>query len=197
MRKATDTAKKGKAYGIDSNPVEVLCNVTSVSFLHILFNVCFDKGIVPSAWSKCIINPNPKSSTTDPRDPLSYRGITLASAMYKLYCSVINSRLSSWCGINNKIVDEQNGFRKNRSTIDHVSTLTNIIDSRKKRKLSTFCVFIDLTHYHLKEDLTIQSSFEAHYEHILCLKHQCFSTRCIKHMVFSLSLEAEPEFFRK
>ena len=40
------------------------------------------------------------------------------------------------------IVDEQNGFRKNRSTIDHVSTLTNIIESRKKRKLSTFCAFI-------------------------------------------------------
>ena len=135
--------KKGKACGIDTIPVEVLCNVTSVSFLHVLFNVCFDKGIVPSAWSKCIINPIPKSSTTDPRDPLSYRGIALASAMYKLYCSVINSRLSSWCEIHNKIVDEQNGFRKNRSTIDHVSTLTNIIDSRKKRKLSTFCAFID------------------------------------------------------
>ena len=87
--------------------------------------------------------PIPKSSTTDQRDPLSYRGIALASAMFKLYCSVINSRLSSWSEINNKIVDEQNGFRKNRSTIDYVSTLTNITDSRKKRKLSTFCAFID------------------------------------------------------
>ena len=47
------------------------------------------------------------------------------------------------CEANGKIVDEQNGFRESRSTIDQVSTLTNIIDSRKKRKLSTFCAFID------------------------------------------------------
>ena len=63
--------------------------------------------------------------------------------MYKIYCSVINSRLASWCEVNNKLVDEQNGFRKCRSTIDQVSMLTNIIESRKKRKLSTFCAFID------------------------------------------------------
>ena len=41
------------------------------------------------------------------------------------------------------LVDEQNGFRKNRSTIDHISTLINIIDSRKKRKCLHFCAFID------------------------------------------------------
>ena len=41
------------------------------------------------------------------------------------------------------MVDEQNGFRKNRSTNDHVSALTNIIDTRKKRKFSTFCAFVD------------------------------------------------------
>ena len=34
--------QKGKACHIDAIPVEVLCNVTSVSFLHILFNICFD-----------------------------------------------------------------------------------------------------------------------------------------------------------
>ncbi|MCG7891260.1 MAG: reverse transcriptase family protein, partial [Candidatus Thiodiazotropha endolucinida] len=44
---------------------------------------------------------------------------------------------------NSIIVDEQNGFRKNRSTIDHLSTLTNIIDARKKMKQSTFAAFID------------------------------------------------------
>ena len=62
--------------------------------------------------------------------------------MYK-YCSVLNNRISSWCKENDKVFDEQNGFRKNRSTIDHAITLTNIIDTRKKRKLSTYCAFID------------------------------------------------------
>ena len=142
-KKSIDDAKKGKASGIDNIPVDVLKNDTAVSFLHVLFNICFDTGIVPSECGKCIINPIHKSSTSDRRDPLSFRGISLAPSMYKLYCSVLNRRLSSWAEQNDKIVDEQNGFRKSRSTTDHILSLTSIIDTRKKVKKSTFCAFID------------------------------------------------------
>ncbi len=143
VKKAIDNAKKGKAFGVDHIPVDVLKNDCSVMFLHVLFNVCFNTGSIPSLWGKNIICPIPKSSTVDPRDPLSYRGISLASSMYKLYTCIINTRLSIWAESNNKLVDEQNGFRKKRSTIDHVSSLTQIVDTRKKSKLSTFCAFID------------------------------------------------------
>ena len=78
------------------------------------------------------------------RDPLSYRGITLSNSMYKLYSSVINDRLSKWVENSDILVDEQNGFRKKRSTIDHLSSVTNLIETRKKLKRSTFCAFIDL-----------------------------------------------------
>ena len=143
VKRAIDDAKLGKASGIDNIPIEVLKNDTAVAFLHVLFNICFDNGIIPTEWGKCIINPIPKSSTSDRRDPLSYRGISLAPAMYKLYCSVLNRRLTSWAEQNNKVVDEQNGFRKGRSTTDHILSLTSIIDTRKKIKKSTFCAFID------------------------------------------------------
>ena len=63
--------------------------------------------------------------------------------MYKHYCSILNSRLSSWVESNDKLSDEQNGCRKGRSTTDHVLSLNNIIDSRKKNRLSTYCAFID------------------------------------------------------
>ena len=134
---------KGKACGVDNIPVEVLNNDTSVAFMHTLFNICFSKGIMPSMWGKCIINPIPKSSSLDKRDPLSYRGISLAPSMYKLYCSILNNRLSKWSELNGHIADEQNGFRKKRSTIDHVLSLHNLIDSRKKLNKSTYCAFID------------------------------------------------------
>ena len=87
VKKTIDNAKKCEACGIDAIPLEVLQNDTSVSFLHILFNICFGKGIVAFMYGKCVISPIPKPSTTDPRDPLSYRSIALASSMYKLYCS--------------------------------------------------------------------------------------------------------------
>ena len=92
VKKVIDDAKRGKSVGIDELPSEVLKNDISVSFLHVLFNICFVTGIVPSVWNKSIINPIPKSSQSDPRDPLSYRGITLASSMYKLYSALLNNQ---------------------------------------------------------------------------------------------------------
>ena len=143
VKKAVQSAKRGKSCGFDEIPSEVLNNDASIYFLHVLFNVCFNKGVVPAIWGKCVIKPIPKSSSTDPRDPLSYRGIALASAVYKIYCTVINERLSNWAERNDLISEEQNGFRKKRSTIDHISSLTSIIETRKKDKKSTFCAFID------------------------------------------------------
>ena len=143
VKKAVNGAKRGKACGVDQIPSEVLQNDVSICFLHVLFNVCFDKGLVPALWGQCVIKPIPKSSSNDPRDPLSYRGIALASSIYKVYCTVINDRLTKWAESRDVITDEQNGFRKKRSTIDHISSLTSIIDTRKKLKLSTFCAFID------------------------------------------------------
>ena len=98
-------------------------------------NKSFDQVIAPDAWKLGIITPIPKSSTTNDKDPLSYRGITLASVLYKIYCSILNSRLSLLEEDNNLLHDAQNGFRKGRSTVDQITSLTSIIETRKlKRK---------------------------------------------------------------
>lgn len=97
---------------IDGLPNEVSRNDVSDSCLHSLFNVCYSKGIVPSEWEKCIINPIPKSNTQDKKHPMSYRGIALVNTMYKLYCRVLNQRLSTCAESNSKLEDEQNGFQK-------------------------------------------------------------------------------------
>ena len=95
-----------------------------LNFLHKFFQICFEKNIVPSEWGVGIINPIQKQSCTDSRDLAGYRRITLTSAVYKLYCSILNERLNKWIEENEKLSDCQNGFRKNRSTTDHLSTLT-------------------------------------------------------------------------
>ena len=49
--------------------------------------------------------------------------------------------------------DDQDGFRRMLSCLDHLHTLTTVIRNRKAQKLSTFCVFIgyekafDSVHY--------------------------------------------------
>ncbi len=125
VRSAIFMANCGKAPGIDCIPMEALRNETIIICLCKLFNKCYSKGIVPTSWSKAIVNPIPKSSTSDSRNPLQYRGISLAASMYKVYCSVLNERLTSWAEVNNIVHDEQNGFRKGRSTIDHIHSLTS------------------------------------------------------------------------
>ena len=104
-----------------------------MTFLHKFFNACFETGRVPETWSKGSINPIPKASTSASRGSFSYRGITLAPVTFKVYCTILNERLKSWNEQHNLIVDEQNGFRKQRSTLDHLTTLTSIIENRKKQ----------------------------------------------------------------
>jgi hypothetical protein len=140
---ALKKAKKGKAFGIDHLPVEVLGNENCITFLFNLFNQCYTSGVFPSVWKQGIINPIPKSSTSDNRDPLCYRGITLAVSSYKLFCSILNDRLKIWTEDNNLIADEQNGFRNDRNCVDHLNSLVNIVESRLKINQSTFAAFID------------------------------------------------------
>ncbi len=138
-------AKRGKALGEDMIPVEVLNNNGCKQYLLQLFNVCLNVGTIPVAWSRGIINPIPKNPKDDPRDPLNYRGITMTSAVYKLYCSILCHRLTNWIEDNDILCDEQNGFRVGRSTIDHLGSLTSVIETRIKKKLSTFAAFIDFS----------------------------------------------------
>ena len=58
----------------------------------------------------------------------------LPSAAYKLFCSILNNRLSRTMELNNGMADEQNGFRAGRSTGDHINSLSLILESRIKKK---------------------------------------------------------------
>ena len=44
---------------------------------------------------------------------------------------------------NIKLSDSQNGFRRCRSTIDHLSTLTFIVECRQSQYKATYAAFID------------------------------------------------------
>lgn len=136
VRKAIYSIKHNRAVGVDEIPGEVLKNDSTVTFLHKLFNTCYHSSKVPDIWGNSLICPIPKCTTSEARDPLSYRGIAISPVVYKVYCTLLNNRVSVWSNYNNLIFEGQNGFRKGRSTIDHISSLTNIIETRKKIKKS-------------------------------------------------------------
>lgn len=143
VRKVITHAKNNKAIGKDNLPYEIFKNNDSDTLLTNLFQKIYDFGITPSMWRLAIIKPIPKNSMSDPRLPLEYRGISLLSTVYKLYSGVLNNRIVHVSERNNLLVDEQNGFRKQRSCEDHLFTLTSIIRNRKKSRLPTFVAFVD------------------------------------------------------
>ena len=103
--------------------VEVLCRYC---------NICFEEENIPRDWMKGIIFPIYKSG--DKREPLNYRGITLLSVVSKVYTSILNKRLTSWCEENKVLVEEQGGFREGRGCVDQIFVLVGILNQRKKKK---------------------------------------------------------------
>ena len=139
---AVKRAKLNKAAGMDGIVAEVVKNKVSVQFLHALFSFCFKHGISPMVWQKGIIQPILKTGM-DEREPLSYRGITLLSVICKIYCDIIRERLTNFLEKECIIKEEQNGFRKKRSCLDHLYSLYSIIENRKLCRKDTFVCFID------------------------------------------------------
>ena len=110
-----------------------------------LFTVLLKTGQFPSSWTEGIIVPIHKQGSQG--DPNNYRGITLNSCLGKLFCHVLNERITNHLEGRSFIGKEQAGFRKNHRTSDQVFILKTIIDkyihkSGKENKLYT--CFIDL-----------------------------------------------------
>ncbi len=52
--------------------------------------------------------------------PLNYRGISLLLCVCKVFSGIINRRIGKYFEWLDLFVDEQNGFRKNRSCKDSI-----------------------------------------------------------------------------
>ena len=63
--------------------------------------------------------------------------------VYQAFAGILNDRLTTWAEETELLSECQNGFRKSQSTVDHIATLTNIIECRKLERRSTFVCFVD------------------------------------------------------
>ena len=57
---------------------------------------------------------------------------------------MLNKRLGQWCEKNNILSDEQAGFRTERSTIDQIFSLSEVVRNRLSQGLETHCCFLDI-----------------------------------------------------
>ena len=77
-------------------------------------------------WCSWLITPIFKSGVRN--DPTNYRGICVSSCLGKLFCSILNQRLTEHINSLNILHNSQIGFLPNNRTADHVLTLRTLID---------------------------------------------------------------------
>ena len=137
---------RGKAPGPDTIHNEVLRLGTTTSLFHHLarlFTSCIQLGYIPTAWKlatlRMLLKPDkPVTLTT------SYRPISLISSIMKLFERVIEQRLRSHLEDIGFINKHQSGFRRAKSTDDHLFRLSQSIMESFNRGEHVVAAFLDV-----------------------------------------------------
>jgi len=140
LSKAKDTS-----VGPDDIHYQLLKHLPTTS-LHVLLNIfnrIWMSGDFPSSWHDAIVVPIPKPNK-DHSNPLNYRPIALTSCVCKTMERMVNDRLVWFLETNNLLTDIQCGFRKQRSTIDHLVRLESFIRNGFINNQHVVSVFFDL-----------------------------------------------------
>ena len=106
--RAISTLKTGKSPGIDGLSIQFIKTSSQhlVPYLAELINTFYDSGYFPPEWATSILVPIHKKGSN------IYRGVSLLPEISKIFTSIIINRLKVWCDTNEKIGEEQSGFRK-------------------------------------------------------------------------------------
>lgn len=130
----------GKAPGPDKISIESLRLPTCAFHLaRIMNDILLDGKPAPNEWTKSIIVPIPKKRGARSLD--QHRGISLMSLAAKVFNRIILDRLRPV--IDPWLRKEQNGFRKERSTVQHILALRRICEEAKAHKQELHMIFID------------------------------------------------------
>jgi len=136
--KALRKLKNNKAAGLDEITAELLKHGKErvAQELTHLFNRLWHAEDVPEEWRQGIIIPLPCLSGCN-----NWRGITILSVPGKAFCSIILNRLKT--ELDQRLREEQAGFRSGRSCAEQILTLRNITDQSRKWQKPVFINYID------------------------------------------------------
>ena len=138
---ATNQLKTSKAFGPDNIPPLIWKNQ---NFQNLLLNFCnhtFSTQNPPEVWRKSQIIPVPKKG--DLSIATNYRGISLMPIAAKVYNKLILNRIVPF--VEPLLRNNQNGFRKGRSTLSQILCLRRIIEETQACKKDLALVFVDFS----------------------------------------------------
>jgi len=114
--------------GIDEIPTELIKSGGGkiCGEIHKLITSIWKKDKLPEEWKESIIVPIHKKG--DKTDCNNYRGISLLPTTYNILSNILLLRLIPYA--KEIIGDHQCGFRRNRSTIDHIFCISQILEKK-------------------------------------------------------------------
>ncbi|KAG1705494.1 RNA-directed DNA polymerase from mobile element jockey [Nymphon striatum] len=138
-------ASKDTSPGPDSIHYQMLKHLPDCSLALILniFNTIWITGAIPLSWLEATVIPIPKPGK-DHTDPSNYRPIALTSCICKTMERMINCRLTYYLESNNILTRYQSGFRRHRSTVDHLVRFETLVREAFIRREHLAAVFFDL-----------------------------------------------------
>ncbi|KAJ4438181.1 hypothetical protein ANN_14120, partial [Periplaneta americana] len=136
---AIENLKKYKSPGIDQIPAELIQEGGSALYSEIykLVLAIWEKQIVPEQWKESIIVPIFKKG--DKTSCGNFRGISLLLTSYKMLSNILLRRLTPYDEI---IGDHQCSFRRNRSTIDKIFCIRQMMEKKWEYKGTVHQLFI-------------------------------------------------------
>lgn len=142
IRKQCISLKNGKAPGPGDIYGELIKYGSNklMDNLQKLFQKCLNKQTIPAEWKITYLTPIFKKG--DRNNCENYRGIAVTGTISKLYGKVIKHRIENeYQGME---AEEQAGFRAGRSTIDHIFTITQVIEKKTAWNQELHLLFVDL-----------------------------------------------------
>ena len=132
-----------KASGLKNLSAEFITMSMTVmikQFTH-LYNMIIDQGIYPDAWKIAIVTPIPK--VAHPKTCSDLRPISILPLPGRIMEKIMGGGMSDHLEETDYLPEQQNGFRKNRSTTRAVATLIDEIAQGMDEGLVAVTLFID------------------------------------------------------
>ena len=136
------TSKNSHGYDLISTKILKKLNQNCLANILKIFNASFELGYVPKCWKNAKIKMIHKRDQ-NPDEPSSFRPISLLSNLGKILENIINERLTIWAEKKKILINEQSGFRRNRSTQDVLFKLIETTIRNLKKNLKTCLVLFD------------------------------------------------------
>lgn len=143
---ALSNLKRNKAAGLDGIKNEILKygSVNLKKEIQRSLNCIWKHETIPQEWNTSLLKLIYKGKG-DKQSFHNYRGIALQSNVCKILTSIMNTRITDWLEDHNILADEQAGFRRNRSCLDQIFILNEVITYAWERNRKVHAAFLDVS----------------------------------------------------